>query len=152
MNHRLLYVLAPVSLIIWVMIIHKLVWQVNDFHTTTVPPRSDSISFEKMSPPEQNYDSLFSDLTGLRNPFQADIPTPRHRVLSTFKKDSLSTVRFVGFITDGKTPLAVLELSAAKTVISREGQLIGDWRVMSIDPAKISLRYKNSVYVFRLNQ
>lgn len=151
-NHRLLYLLAPASVIIWLIIIHKIFWQMNDFNTFSEPTVPDSGIMEKMIPLKLNYDSLFSDLARFPNPFWPHVSPPKSSRLQPVKKDFLPRLRFTGYLNDGKTSLAILEINKKRTVISREGESVNGWKVKRIQPSHISIQYKDSVYIFSLDQ
>jgi hypothetical protein len=151
-NLRLLYLLAPASVVIWIIIIHKVFWQMSDLNTFIAPAVPDSASSQKKIAGKHNYDSLFSDLSRLPDPFRSGVSTPEGSGFRPVKKNILPRLRFTGYLNDGKTMLAVLELNDQKTVISREGEFVNGWQVNRIQPSQISIRYNDSVYVFRLTQ
>jgi hypothetical protein len=151
-NHRLLYMLVPASVIIWVIIIHKIFWQISDFNTFSIPVVPDSGSSKKNIFGKPNYDSIFSDVTRLPDPFRPPVSATQGSGLQLVKKNILPRLRFTGYLNDGKTTLAILEINDQKTIISREGESVNGWKVNKIQPSQISIQYKDSVYIFRLNQ
>ncbi len=152
-NKVFLLILSTVSLVIWGMIGHQIIWGVTfEAAQDEQLPEIASISEKKT---RVHDDDFLANVQFLRDPFRERVITQKRpiKVKQTAKNKKsieLPELSFVGLLGDDSGQLAIISDKTGATHLCRIGDEVSGARVQNIEKSSVQMEFEGQAFAIRL--
>lgn len=155
-NRWIVLFLSSVSLAVWGLILYQIISGILNNHDQVFIYKKEHRTNIKTKVPAGYHDSIFNHTSNLRNPFQRPLPKSGHKATKKIKKNQAQLnkmpppIKYIGFITDARGTLALLEFSHGETLIGREGDIIQNIKLDKISNEAVQVREDENTFILPL--
>jgi hypothetical protein len=155
-NRWIILFLSTVSLGVWGLIFYQIISGISHKPDQVFIYKKEDRTNIKTRIPAGYQDSLFNHTSNLRNPFQRPLPKSNQKATIKNIKEQVQhlkippPIKYIGFITDAKGNLALLEFSHGETLIGREGDIIQNIKLDKISKEAVQVMEDGNMFILPL--